>query len=1004
MKRPRSFVSPLLFLFFAVAASVFAAFPPPTNNQDVSQLPLTSPSAALQGIHLPPGFKATLFAAEPDVQNPIAMCWDEKGRLWIAENYTYSDSRERFDLKLRDRILIFEDTDNDGRFDRRTVFAEDLQMLTSIERGFGGVYALCPPHLLFIPTEGDRPSGPPQILLDGFSTTAASRHTFANGLKWGPDGWLYGRIGISSTSWIDLPGTPLEKRQPTAGGLWRYHPVRKVFEPFCHGTTNPWGSDWNEHGELFFINTVIGHLWHGIQGAHFKRMHGDDPYPNVFGLIDQHADHYHWDTGETWSDVRTIGVSSASSRAGGGHAHVGLMVYQGTNFPAEYRGKVFTTNLHGHRVNVDRLERVGSGYVGRHEPDFMKTDDPWFRAVEIQYGPDGGVYLLDWSDVGECHENDGVHRTSGRIFKITYGDAKRPPETDVTKLADADLVRLQQSDNEWLVRMARWELRQRAWKQGGLPAAAAPLRAQFESAATPAAKLQAWWTLQQIAEFARPGGVERTAAAALTTTMGRSGDEYLQRWAAPQAILQTPLAEAPRSPFVRRAWASLLPTLPAGTRVAVAARLLAFPEDAADHNLPLLIWTGIRELPAADLLTLFQAARIPAVRQLIARRVAAELDSAPAALNALLDLKPGGDAVAGDILRGMAAALNGWGRAKKPAAWDAFAAQAGRTTEAATLQVLRELEVLFGSGRALAEVRALALDGKADSDARRAALRTLIEARPPELRKICESLLGNPTLSLAAIQGLATFDDPAAAERIMARYRALTPQERVTAMGVLVSRPAFARVLLSGLGNPAAKYPISRDELSPGFARQIRSFHDAALTQKLAEVWGETRETPADRQQLIATLKTKLTPEFVRGGDASRGRAVFAGVCAGCHTLYGEGAQLGPDLTGSGRHEVGYLIENLADPSAVVAADYLMTVVTLKDGRVLNGMIGARTERTLTVRMLGQETTVDRAEIVQQEQLPVSLMPEGLLSALDDRKLADLMAYLTGTTQVPLPK
>ncbi len=159
-------------VFLALGSAGFpgvarAAFPTPTNNQDISQQPLTSPQAALRAIHLPPGFQATLFAAEPDVQNPIAMCWDERGRLWIAENYTYSDNQERFDLKLRDRILIFEDTDNDGRFDRRTVFAEDLQMLTSIERGFGGVYALCPPHLLFIPTDGDQPSGPPQILLDG---------------------------------------------------------------------------------------------------------------------------------------------------------------------------------------------------------------------------------------------------------------------------------------------------------------------------------------------------------------------------------------------------------------------------------------------------------------------------------------------------------------------------------------------------------------------------------------------------------------------------------------------------------------------------------------------------------------------------------------------------------------------------------------------------------------------------------------------------------------------
>ena len=961
----------------------------------------------MRGIHLPPGFKATLFAAEPDVQNPIAMCWDERGRLWIAENYTYSDNQERFDLKLRDRILIFEDTDNDGHFDKRTVFAEDLQMLTSIERGFGGVYAMCPPHLLFIPANGDQPSGPPRILLDGFSTTAASRHTFANGLKWGPDGWLYGRIGISSTSWIDVPGTPPEKRSPTAGGIWRYHPTRKIFEPYCHGTTNPWGTDWNEHGELFFINTVIGHLWHGIPGAHFKRMHGDDPYANIYGLIDQHADHYHWDTVETWSDVRKLGVTDASSRFGGGHAHVGLMIYQGTNFPPEYRGKTFTTNLHGHRVNVDRLERQGSGYVGRHEPDFLKIDDPWFRAVEIQYGPDGGVYLLDWSDIGECHENDGVHRTSGRIYKITYGEARRPRETDLTELGDIDLVRLQLSENEWLVRMARWELRERAWKQGGLPATAPPLLDQFTTATATSRKLNAWWTLRQISEFAvNDSSPERKTSELMVQAMLRSDDEHLQRWVAPQAMALTRPGLETKSQFVRLAWASLLPSLSAAARGDVAARLLAHPEDATDHNLPLMYWFGIRDWPAAELVKLIPDCRLPLVRQFIARRVAVEVEKFPAALNALLAIETGApdSTLAVDILRGLSEALKGWSKAKKPTAWDAFAARASRSPDEFTQKTIRELEVLFGSGRALAEVRAIALDGKASSDSRRAALRTLIEVRAPDLRKICESLLSVPSLSLVAIDGLATFDDPAAADRIIGRYRNLSPHERPTAIAALVSRPSFAHVLLNHLGNPAPKIVIPREDLTPVFARQIRSFNDPALTTKLTEIWGETRESSDDKQKLMAELKAKLTPEFIRRGDPRQGRALFASICAACHKLYGEGNAFGPDLTGSGRYEIAYLIENIVDPSAVVAADYRMMVVTLKDGRVLNGTLGAKTERTVTLRMMTAETTVDRADIVKQEQLAVSMMPEGLLTALNDGQVSDLVSYLMTAAQVPLPK
>jgi len=976
--------------------SALAAFPTPTNNQQITDQPLSDPATLIAQMHLPPGFKATLFAAEPDVQNPIAMCWDERGRLWIAENYTYSDNQERFDLKLRDRIIIFEDTDNDGRFDKRTVFADDLQMLTSIERGFGGVYAMCPPHLLFIPTVGDQPSGPPQILLDGFSTTAASRHTFANGLKWGPDGWLYGRVGISSTSWADVPGTPQDKRSPTAGGIWRYHPTRKIYEPYCHGTTNPWGMDWDEHGEMFFINTVIGHLWHGIQGAHFKRMHGDDPYPRIYELIDQHADHYHWDSGEVWTDVRKLGVTAASSRVGGGHAHVGLMIYQGTNFPPEYRGQVFTTNLHGRRVNIDHLERQGSGYVGQHAPDFMTTDDPWFRAIEIQAGPDGGVYILDWSDIGECHENDGVHRTSGRIYKITYGDATRPKETDLTKLTDAQLVALQTSPNEWLVRMARWELRERARKQHGLPAVTALLRDQFATAPTAAKQLTAYWTLAQISAFTSDANAP---VAPLLAAMRASPNEHLQRW----AVASTPAtAQNTASPFLRLARASTLPSLAPGARAQLAELLLTHAEDATDHNLPLLYWSGIRDLAPAQLVALAPACRIPLVRQFIARRVTEDIDQAPAPLNTLLALNAAG--LAADILRGMSDTLRGWSKAKQPAAWDAFAARVTALNQDALTKSLRDLEVLFGSGRALAEVRAIALDNKASSDNRRAALRTLIEAKSSDLRKVCESLIGIPALSVAAIQGLAAFDDSAAADRIIGRYKNLSPHERPAALAVLVSRPTFARVLLNHIESPVEKIVIPRVDLTPVLARQIRSFHDVALTQKLAGVWGEIRESSADQQQLIATLKAKLTPEFIHAGDASQGRAIFANLCGACHKLYGEGNTLGPDLTGSGRHDIGYLIENIADPSAVVSADYLLNVVTLQDGRILNGTIAAKSDRTLTLKSVGSETTVDRSEIVKQEQLPVSMMPEGLLSALTENQVRHLFAYLQTTAQVPLPK
>ena len=171
-----------------------------------------------------------------------------------------------------------------GHFSSRKVFSEDMQKVTSVEVGRGGVWLMCPPQLLFIADKNgdDLPDGAPEVVLDGFEPPPENYHNFANGLRWGPDGWLYGRCGASAPGEIGAPGTALEQRIPMRGGVWRYHPQRKTFEAVAHGTTNPWGHDWNEHGELFFINTVNGHLWQVTPGAHFMRPHTIDPNPRPF--------------------------------------------------------------------------------------------------------------------------------------------------------------------------------------------------------------------------------------------------------------------------------------------------------------------------------------------------------------------------------------------------------------------------------------------------------------------------------------------------------------------------------------------------------------------------------------------------------------------------------------------------------------------------------------------------------------------------------------------------
>ncbi len=293
-------------------------FPSIVNTQREGERPPT-PAEAASAITVPPGFKVTLFAGEPDVAQPIAIDFDDRGRLLVAECYTYT-GRE-FDGDHLDRVLILGDKDNDGRFDERTVFWDKGWMLSSIAWGFDGLWVLHDGTLSHIADKNhdDVPDAEPVVHLDGF--TLEAEHNVVNGLIWGPDGWLYGRHGILATSLPGVPGTPESERTPLNCGIWRYHPTRHVFEVVCRGTTNPWGLDYDENGQFFFTNNVNGHAWHVIPGAHYKRMYGEDFNPHLYELIDQHADHYHWDITGNWQDSRE-GAHGADA-LGGGHSHCG---------------------------------------------------------------------------------------------------------------------------------------------------------------------------------------------------------------------------------------------------------------------------------------------------------------------------------------------------------------------------------------------------------------------------------------------------------------------------------------------------------------------------------------------------------------------------------------------------------------------------------------------------------------------------------------------------------
>ncbi|MFN3191141.1 MAG: PVC-type heme-binding CxxCH protein [Aureliella sp.] len=1006
-------------------------FAAPYNSEKVPGDPI-SPQQALEALQLPNGFSATLFAAEPDVMNPIAACTDPQGRVWVAENFTYAEREQRFDLNLSDRVIVLEDRDGDGVSEKRTVFKDDLKILTGITVGRGGVWLMAPPQLLFVPDQdGDLvPDGPAEVRLDGFHLARENYHNFANGLSWGPDGWLYGRCGASGPGEMGLPGATDEQRIPLRGGMWRYHPETKAVEALVQGTTNPWGNDWNEYGDLFFINTVNGHFWHCIPGAHYVRPHTLDVNPQSYELIDMHADHWHFDTGKSWTASR----DGAANDYGGGHAHIGMTIYQEGRWPEQYQNRLMTVNMHGRRINVESLHREGGGYVASHEPDFVLSNDEWFRGMEILPLPDGNVLLIDWSDTGECHEHTGVHRTSGRIFKIigpheSGGPAALRRNAVVETLEDLNLrtlLEVQDQGAEWHSRRARELLTQHVLSNPGMDVSES-IQQQFaliadESRSVPR-RLRAVWSA--LALGCAPGD--------LAKILVQENDEYLRGWGVRLLVDRSPIdtvignrpwgaptefgpiellrkvAANEQSAKVRLELASALQRMPHAQRGAIAEHLVTHDEDAGDHNLPLMIWYGISPLAdgkAKELLELLNNCEIPTVRRLIARRLAERAKVDEESFAGLFLVGESKDiAFQMDLLEGISAAFAGWRKVEQPPTWKSFSTSVARAANVASRQQAQELRdriqslnILFGDGRAVDELKQIAMDGGVELESRKSALQTLVDSGVEGTKEICLKLLDKRFLNTVAVAGLGRSSDPEIGKAIVSAYRRFHPSERPQAISVLTTRAPWAVHLLEAVG--AGR--IDPSEISAFQARQMSNLEDKRVEELLVEQWGQVRVSDAAKRERIAALKTKFTSDFFTGADLKEGRLLFQKTCSSCHKLYGAGGELGPDLTGAQRSNMDYLLDNIVDPSAVVTKEFRATRILMEDDRVLTGLVTEKNDNVVTLATQDEVYKLDVDEISDMRQSAQSTMPEGLLDALGEKQLQSLFAYLQSSEQVPL--
>jgi putative membrane-bound dehydrogenase-like protein len=425
-----------LFLLLSLCVAQAAGRQLTGSHAPASSAPIP-PEKAAATFTLPEGFEMRLFAAEPDVVNPVAMDWDERGRLWVLELFEYPLGAKRGE-KPRDRIRILEDTNADGRADKSTLFADGLNLATGLLLGNGGVYVGQAPYLLFLEdTDGDDRADKRTTLLGGFGLE--DRHELLNGFAWGPDGWLYMTQGVFTHSKVKDPDHPDRPEVVMNAAVARYHPDTKAFEVFADGASNQWHVDFDRYGNAFVSACVIDHLFHMAPGGLYTRQAGGPEHAYSYELLPSIVDHKHY-------------------RA----AYCGVALYQGDQYPESYQGRVLMGNIHENAVNMDRLVPDGSSFKAHALDNFVESTDGWFRAVSEQIGPDGTVWIADWYDKYPCYQNanadpEGVDRQYGRIWRVVHvGDEpgkwlpSRPTlNMNLANKSSSELVGLLSHPNVW---------------------------------------------------------------------------------------------------------------------------------------------------------------------------------------------------------------------------------------------------------------------------------------------------------------------------------------------------------------------------------------------------------------------------------------------------------------------------------------------------------------------------------------------------------------------------
>lgn len=999
-----------LTILFAGLHLCFAAGKQLTGAHAPAATPALAPAEAENKFIVPPGFEVRLFAAEPDVVNPVAMTWDERGRLWVLELYEYPLGAPP-GQKGRDRIKILEDTDNDGRADKVTVFADGFSLATGLALGNGGVYVGQAPDLLFLQdTNHDDKADTRQVLLTGFGLE--DRHELLNGFTWGPDGWLYMTHGVFTRSKVKIPEATEPGIEMTAA-VARFHPRTKKFEIYAEGTSNPWGVDFDATGNAFVSACVIDHLFHMAPGGTYQRQSGSPSNPYAYEILPSIVEHKHHMA-----------------------AYCGICIYQGDQFPPEYQGHVFMGNIHQNAINHDRLIPNGASFKAVAEPDFLTTKDGWFMPVSEQVGPDGALWVADWYDKYPCYQNanadpEGVDRERGRIWRVVYAGKeagkKIPPrpdaKMDLGKMTGTELIGLLRGSNIWHQRMAQRLLRENLFtprRQPRFPDSEPGFSLAFmntvDGNVSLATRTLALWLLEEYGDK-YPRWLLWNAGTVY-------GDDWLRRCMAAWRVaaegdetskegIQELEALAhdkdPRVQFavamaVRRIVSSRLVTNHEINNTAPVAKALATLTRSAasgqDRLVNYMIWLASEPLFARDpepglrWLAENGAANRPLADKLVAKAMRRLCDlggveKVDRAVSFITELAGKDDPLTVAALEGLLQAQQG--RAVRPSADPKLFLEKLSASASTEVQLLAQrLGTVWGNAAALAKSLAVVGDRQAPAAARVEAMQAVALAKTDAARAALLQVVAseNPeAVKLEALRALSTVGGDEVGAEVLKHWPQLNAVERRAASETLVSR---RRWLLALLGAIETKQ-VAPVELSASAVRTLSQSNEESIRQRAAQAIGRFRPANADKQKIIATKK-----EMILAGkaDLAAGHEVAKKICFVCHKLNGEGAEVGPDLTGVGRSSLDALLANIIDPNQIVGKGYENVIIETKDDRTVSGRLIEETPTQLKLLASGpKEEVVARSEIVNLKISELSVMPEGL-EQMPDADFRNLIQFI----------